>query len=103
MRRIVSVQMHAAGRTGEAPDGFFDRIIKYIPADVVAGWVAVDGLTGGLNAGMLWGLLVVFAALALLWTKKQTDVPGQPPAWRQSVIAAVSFLVWAFALQSGPL
>jgi len=101
MRRIVSARLQA---TGAAPqvDGFFDRIIKYIPADIVAGWVALDGLSKGLAAGVLWGLFAVVALLAFFWTRKQTHVAGQPPAIRQSIIAAASFVVWAFALHSGP-
>ena len=39
MRRIVSTQLQAAGASTR-PDGFFDRIIKYIPSDIVAGWDA---------------------------------------------------------------
>jgi len=102
MRRIVTAQLQATRGAAASPDGPFDRIIKYIPADIVAGWVALDGFSKGLNVGVLWGLLAVVAIFAFLWTKKQTDVPGQPPAVKQSVIAMISFVVWAFALQSGP-
>ena len=101
MRRIVSSQLQATGAAAR-PDGFFDRIIKYIPSDIVAGWVALDGLSRGLNPGVLWALLGVVAVLAFFWTKKQTTVPGQPPAMTQCLVAVVSFLVWAFALHSGP-
>jgi hypothetical protein len=102
MRRIVTEQMQSRDGAAARPDGFFDRILKYIPADIVAGWVALDGLSKQLSQGVLWGLLVIVAVLAFLWTKKQTDAPPKPPATMQSVIAALSFLVWAFALQSGP-
>jgi hypothetical protein len=101
MRRIVSTRLHAAGGAAR-PDGFFDRIIKYIPADIVAGWVALDGLSRGLEPTVLWGLLVIVAALAFFWTRKQTSVPGQPPATTQCLVAVLSFVVWAFALHSGP-
>jgi hypothetical protein len=101
MRRIVSARLQATGG-GQKPDGFFDRIIKYIPADIVAGWVALDGLSAGLATGVLWGLFVIVAVFAYFWTLRQTEVPGQPPAVRQSLIAAASFAVWAFALHSGP-
>lgn len=101
MRRIVTARLQATGG-GQPADGFFDRIIKYIPADVVAGWVAVDGLTKTFATTVLWGLFAVFAILAFLWTKKQTAVAGQPPALLQSFVAAASFAVWAFALHSGP-
>jgi hypothetical protein len=101
MRRIVSSRLQAAGAPAR-PDGFFDRIIKFIPADIVAGWVALDGLSRGLDARVLWALLAVIAVLAFFWTKKQTTVPGQPPATTQCLVAVLSFLIWAFALHSGP-
>jgi hypothetical protein len=101
MRRIVSRQLQAAGAPVQM-DGFFDRVIKYIPSDIVAGWVALNGLSKDLQAGLLWGLLAVIALFTFLWTKRQTTVPGQPPATKQCVVATISFLVWAFALHSGP-
>ena len=101
MRRIVSTQLQATGAAAR-PDGFFDRIIKYIPTDIVAGWVALDGLSRGLDQAVLWGLLAVVAVLAYFWTRKQTTVAGQPPATTQCLVAVASFLIWAFALHSGP-
>ena len=48
MRRIVTQQEQAlGGGAGEGIDGFFDRILKYIPADVVGAWIAVTGLIAG--------------------------------------------------------
>jgi len=101
MRRIVSSQLQAAGGPVQI-DGFFDRVIKYIPSDIVAAWVALDGLSKGLQDAILWVLLGVIAVFTFFWTQKQTFVAGKPPATKQSIVATVSFLVWAFALHSGP-
>jgi hypothetical protein len=101
MRRIVTTALQSTG-TNVPPDGFFDRILKYIPADIVAGWVALDGLSGGLSVTVLWVLFAAIAILAYFWMLKQTHVPGQPPAIKQAIVATISFGVWAFALQSGP-
>jgi hypothetical protein len=103
-RRIQTVSLQATG--GADADQFFDRVIKYIPADVVGGWVAAMGIIG--TAGpdphrptVLW---VAFAAGLLLtaaWTYVQTREPGKPPAVAQVVVATLAFAVWVFAL-GGP-
>jgi hypothetical protein len=100
MRRITSGSLQSTN--GQGADGFFDRIIKYIPADIVAGWVALNGFSKDQSQTVLWGIFVVVAGLAFFWTKKQTDAPGKPVAMTQCIIAVVSFAVWAFALPSGP-
>lgn len=103
MRRIVTTSLQATGKGGgEQTDGFFDRVIKYIPADIVAGWVALDGLTAGLGSMALWAMFGIMTVFAFFWTMKQTAVPGKPGAIQQSAVAAVSFAVWVFALHSGP-
>lgn len=104
MRRIVTAPTTKSrgAAVGGPPDGYFDRLIKYIPADIVAGWVALDGLSKEMGAAPLWALFGVVAVLSYFWMLKQTNVPGEPPAIRQAALATISFAVWAFALQSGP-
>ncbi len=101
MRRIITTQLQAGG-AATPPDGFLDRILKYIPTEIVAAWVALTGLATGLSATVLWILLAVVAALTFFYMKRQTDLPGKPPATMQNLIAVLSFVVWAFALRSGP-
>jgi len=104
MRRIVSVERQAVGG-GVSIDSYFDRIIKYIPADVVCAWVAVTGLIAGSNevpkTTLLWVMFVVLAVITMAWTLKQTAAPGRPPAVTQVALATGSFVVWVFAL-GGP-
>lgn len=103
-RRIVTTQLQGSGGPQQI-DTYFDRVIKYIPADVVAAWIAVTGLVSGAADvpvdTILWiafGVSVVFTAL---WTYKQTQVPDKPPATTQILIATGAFIVWVFAL-GGP-
>jgi len=90
MRRIVSVERQAVGG-GVSIDSYFDRIIKYIPADVVCAWVAVTGLIAGSNevpkTTLLWVMFVVLAVITMAWTLKQTAAPGRPPAVTQVALA----------------
>lgn len=90
----------------QVQDGYWDKVIKNIPADIVAGWTAMLGLFAGspgvmpdTNSTMiLWGLLAVFLGATFLWTYRQTSVPNAKPAWTQIIISTIAFAVWAIAL-----
>lgn len=102
-RRIVTVRYESS--TGGAVDTYFDKVIKYIPADIVGAWVAVTGLIssdgGSPKSLLLWITFVAGTVLTLLWTLKQTSVPNKKPAMTQALISTGSFVVWVFAL-GGP-
>jgi len=105
-RRINTVGLEASG--GSPADTFFDRVIKYIPADIVGAWVAVTGIIAANQASgtqpdstLLWIAFVIGVILTFAWTWKQTLEPKKPPAWKQIVISTFAFVVWVFAL-GGP-
>ena len=104
-RRIVTVQLQRAGDR-ENVDTYFDRVVKYIPADIVGAWVAVTGIINGATdkvskVTVLWIAFAVGLALTALWIWKQTGAPGEPIATTQIVISTGAFGVWVFAL-GGP-
>jgi hypothetical protein len=103
-RRIVTEQYQAEG--GEKVDDYVDRILKYIPADIVAGWLFLSGLILSIEEEskkkwLLWIVFLVLIPLTILWTLKQTRASGKPPAWTQTALATGSFVVWVFAI-GGP-
>ncbi|RVK33827.1 hypothetical protein [Sinorhizobium meliloti] len=104
-RRIVSTQPQVATVGGKA-DGYFDRIIKYIPSDVVGAWIAVSGIIGVPTAEnnsypMLWAAFAFGVVFTFAWTWRQTSDTGRKIAATQCAIATLAFAVWAFAL-GGP-
>lgn len=103
-RRIITTQLQAAG-LGSETDGYSDRLLKYIPAEVVGAWIAgtglISGSTGIPTATILWIVFFVMIALAAAWTWRQTSKTGSPPAVTQITIATLAFVVWVFAL-GGP-
>lgn len=87
-------------------DGYFDRLLKYIPADVVGLWLTGSGLiqSQGNDTSrviLLWVLFGFGLLFTLLWTRKQTSEARKPPARRQTLLSCGSFLVWVFAI-GGP-
>jgi hypothetical protein len=103
-RRIVSQSFQSAGAEVSV-DQYFDRLLKYIPGDVVGAWVASQGLiksaTDAPQTSLLWitfGVGVVFTAV---WTLKQTSEPRKQSAITQTLISIGAFIVWVLAL-GGP-
>lgn len=106
---------------GPGVDSFAARVVKYIPADVVAAWVTLTsivvtqtapgtpsaGTTGAAAAAaapdypVLWILFVVFLVLTAIWTWKTTQVPNARTAKTQIIVSTISFAVWVFGL-GGP-
>jgi hypothetical protein len=82
----------------EKPDKYSDRLLKNIPAEVVAVYVFIAGVVGAAGGTtprwLLWG---VFAALLLgtpVYLKRVQKV-GKP---LQLLISTVAFAVWVFSL-----
>jgi hypothetical protein len=104
-RRIVWYDYESSESAGKM-DGYFDRLLKYIPSDVVGVWLTGSGLIkgevdDGSRVGLLWLLFVAGLVLSFFWTRKQTHEAGKPIEWRQVLLSCGSFLVWVFAI-GGP-
>lgn len=103
-RRIREYKLQLDGTLvpgGEA-DGYADKVVKYVPADVIAAWTAVvaiiKGAVGIPTSLVLLICLLVGVALTYWWTLRQTLAPNQPPAYKQALVATIAFLVWVLAL-----
>lgn len=105
-RRIVTEQYQAAAKGAQVPDTYFDRVVKYIPADVVAAWTAASGLIAGSGSNsqstLLWISFFVGLVFTAGWTYRQTAEPNMKTATTQIGIATAAFAVWVFALGGGP-
>jgi hypothetical protein len=109
-RRVRVVPPRAQVATGAAAppqefDTYFDKAVKYIPADIVAAWVAVTGLVASApdipRATILWVAFGIGLILTAWWTWKQAAAPGRRPPVTQAIVSTGAFAVWVFAL-GGP-
>jgi hypothetical protein len=97
-RRVVTEQLQATGEN--AGDGYASRVVKYVPADIIAGWLALTALLSGSGRErltLLWVLFAVLVVLTPLWMLRATRAADKPPAWTQAVVSTVAFAVWVFA------
>src|SRR5262245_15910180 len=96
-RRITSTQFQSSG-SGEV-DGFFDRLVKYIPSDIVAAWIVTKNLVASNPTAPPQVLWVCFAA-GLILTALVVRFPpkGGPASWTQVAISVVAFAIWTWAI-----
>jgi len=108
-RRIRVAPPRAQAAAGVTPpvefDSYFDKAVQYIPADIVAAWVAVTGLVSSARdvprQTILWVAFGIGLLVTALWTWKQAAAPGRRPPVTQAIISTGAFAVWVFAL-GGP-
>lgn len=105
-RRIITTQ-YQSELPARQVDTYFDKVIKYIPADIVGAWVAVNGLIKGADITaaskntVLWTAFVIGIVITAIWIQKQTEEPKKPPAITQIAISTGAFIVWVYA-SGGP-
>ncbi|NEO28525.1 MAG: hypothetical protein F6K03_17020, partial [Kamptonema sp. SIO4C4] len=65
-RRIIETQLQGAN-TSKTVDSYSEKIMKYIPSEIVGGWIAIQGIAENIgetpNRIFLW---VIFGSLAVL-------------------------------------
>jgi hypothetical protein len=88
--------------TTTSKDVYFDRLLKYIPAEVVACYIFILGLiqklTGPAEIMVIqWAVFIIFCFITFLYLWRVAKVKKA----QQLVISVVAFVVWVFAL-GGP-
>jgi hypothetical protein len=82
-------------------DDYFGRLVKYVPPDVIAAYVAIEGAIGAAGApGVVqlgWIVFIVMLVATPLYLWRVGGVRKIP----QLLISTLAFVVWALAF-SGP-
>lgn len=95
-----------------APDSrtgsYFEKLIKYIPGELVAGYLALDGILreelmgDPVSIWLYWGIFAAILILTPFYVKFRPSQQAQEESIRFHCCAAtVAFAVWVFAL-GGP-
>lgn len=100
--RIVSEELQSGAEPNIPPDGYVDRIRKYIPTEAVGFWLATSSMiqsagTDVPKIGLLWLFFVIGLVFTFEWTRRRTNESGKPTAWTQIWISCGAFIVWVFA------
>lgn len=100
--RIVSEELQTGTEPNIPPDGYWDRLRKYIPAEVIGFWLTVNSMIQSAaddipKAGLLWLLFIIGLVCTFVWTRRRTNQSGKPTAWTQIWVSCGAFIVWVFA------
>src|SRR5215510_11532918 len=80
-RRIITRQLQSQDAS-QRIDTYSDKILKNIPDEIVAAWIAASNLiksaTDVPRNIILWIAFIIGIILTIFWTKKQTDIKGLP-------------------------
>lgn len=94
-------------------DGYVQKVIKYIPAEIVTGYTALVGyLSVGVNTDIPQGyktyyiiLLCILGVATPVWTyyavldnNAAESLSGKKRALFQAVIATISFAIWVYTV-----
>ncbi len=107
--RIRSAQLQAGGQVETTPDGYTERLRKYIPTEAVGFWLTVEGMikTAGddlpvSKVSVLWFVFVIGLVFTFFWTRQKTQESGKKTAFTHIAISCGAFFVWVFGT-GGPL
>jgi hypothetical protein len=101
-REIKSVQQLQVQNV--APNDFKDRLIKLIPAEIIAAYVTISGLIIGFakhkpnadQSNLLWIIILVLMILTPVYLMKVLGISKKG----QILFSTIGFLIWAFATAS---
>ncbi len=106
-RLIVPFKTTGRARAASESDGdkAIQRLIKYIPAEIISGYMLLSGLVQAASTSSpwrlpsSWALVIIGVVLTPIYLWKVGRPSGV--SWWQLPISTVSFLLWAYAL-GGP-
>lgn len=98
------IERGIGGVPSQGPDGYIDRLLKYIPAEVIALYLGVINVIPAPQSDhktALWVVSTISALCVPLYTYLATQKPHHGALWSQIVISSVAFPLWVFAI-GGP-
>jgi len=111
MRRVIGesdvekfIEKAPVGEPSPTIDDYSSKLLKYIPAETVAGFVALNGLLSavpGVTLAFFWFVFVLLVLLTMGYAWSSTRLKHLPPAYLQIAIQTVAFVIWVFAI-GGP-
>lgn len=88
-------------------DSYFEKLIRYIPLDIIAAYQAIDGIIRDQGSNPLWLYWTAFGGLLILTPLYTIYRPNVPPSLLHAktrfcaFVSTVAFTVWVFTL-GGP-
>jgi hypothetical protein len=100
----ASITYASKSTTADPPDGYIDRLLKYIPSEIIALYLGVQNVIPTQDkyySLSLWIVSILTALIVPVYMYYMTREPKQPTPWSQILISSVAFPIWVFAI-GGP-
>ena len=85
----------------KAGDSYQSKLVKYIPTEIIAGYVALSGfikLLPGPHQFTWFSIVAIFLLLLTpIYLRAATTKPGQKASLAHPVAGALAFAAWVFA------
>jgi hypothetical protein len=100
-RRVQAGVGAAAAGAGGADQGYLERVVKYVPAEVIAAYLALNGFVAAAKGyeTVYWIVFLVCLVCVPLYVWRTTRTPKE--RLFNGVLATIAFLVWAYATGGG--
>ena len=110
-RRIIETTLQAS-KTEAKVDNYLEKLMKYIPSEIVGAWIAIQGIFANgdreveaVNSSQnifLWVILAFLSILTFFYIKQQTYEESKKTAIKQIIVSVIAFLIWAYAIGGEP-
>lgn len=106
--RIVQERLILAGagrlRSGETASGtkaYFDRVAKYVPAEVISAYISANGVATLSKHTEIIFYLIFFVCLIFTPIYITRFATTKKESWTNGIMASIAFVVWAYATGGG--
>lgn len=105
MGRLVKIQTDGSeaansDNNSASDQTYMEQVVKYIPSEIIGGYVAINGLLATMPANMLYGALWInfgFCAILTLVYLYKLSNPGDATS-TQLIVSLISFVIWAYSI-----
>src|SRR5262249_40397027 len=92
-----------SGRGVNPQDGYLEALVKNMPSETVAGYLAVSGTFSGMGNASTWALWLIWALFLAgtpfyLWLVKPKNETGPRPWWQVWLFSPIAFFVWSLTI-----
>jgi hypothetical protein len=102
-RRVEGPKAKLSGGGTAGGENYPGRLVKYIPAEIVALYLSVRPLPSpATRANALWWIFWVCLTLTPIYLILTTRKPRKGPQWVQVALATIAFPIWVWAVGNGP-
>ena len=77
-------------------DNYMARLVKLVPAEVIAIYLTFKSIMDGTGQPFVWGLICLI--LVIIVRTFGTHQPGKSPQYLAVLVAVISFILWVCAM-----